>query len=50
MSAYRPVFSGEAVHRHGSERGPGLRHQTEEGGEYEGDQRSGTLLTNYTLV
>lgn len=38
----RPSVLGEAVHRHGAEGSPGVRHQAEEGGEDEGDQRAGS--------
>lgn len=40
----RPAFLGEAVHRHGIEGSPRICHQAEEGGEDEGDQRTGVCL------
>lgn len=43
-SLSRPAFPGQAVHRHGTEGSPGIRHQAEEGGEDEGDQRTGLSL------
>lgn len=45
----RPAFFGEAVHRHGIERSPRIRHQAEEGGEDEGDQRTGLSLQAFTF-
>lgn len=45
MCVSRPAFLGEAVHRHGFEGSPRIRHQAEEGGEDEGDQRTGRSLT-----
>lgn len=44
----RPAFPGQAVHRHGTEGSPGIRHQAEEGGEDEGDQRTGSSLSAVT--
>lgn len=44
MCLSRPAFPGEAVHRHGIEGSPRIRHQAEEGGEDEGDQRTGISL------
>lgn len=44
----RPAFPGQAVHRHGPEGSPGIRHQAEEGGEDEGDQRTGLSLSALT--
>lgn len=52
----RPAVPGEAVHRHGIEGSPRICHQAEEGGEDEGNQRTGisplsatTLQFTYTL-
>lgn len=45
----RPAFFGEAVHRHGIERSPRIRHQAEEGGEDEGDQRTGLSLQAFFI-
>ena len=47
MLVCRSAFLGEAVHRHGTEGGPRIRHQAEEGGEDEGDQRAGMSLVAY---
>lgn len=44
MCLSRPAFLGEAVHRHGFEGSPRICHQAEEGGEDEGDQRTGMSL------
>ncbi len=43
MCLSRSAFLGEAVHRHGTEGSPRIRHQAEEGGEDEGDQGTGTF-------
>lgn len=43
VCVFRSEIPGETVHRHGAEGGPGLRHQAEEGGEDEGDQRAGII-------
>lgn len=46
----RPTVPGEAVHRHGAEGSPGVRHQAEEGGEDEGDQRAGSSSPGLNLI
>lgn len=38
----RPAFLGAAVHRYGIEGSSRVRHKAEEGGEDEGNQRTGT--------
>lgn len=65
MRLSRPAVLGEAVHRHGIEGSPRIRHQAEEGGEDEGDPRTGlsrylnkpllnllllSITSNYNLI
>lgn len=44
MCLSRPAFLGEAVHGHGIEGSARIHHQAEEGGEDEGDQRTGMSI------
>lgn len=37
------------MHRHRPEGSPGIRHQTEEGGEDEGNQRTGLSAVNCSV-